>query len=337
MRIRDWFSDHAPHIAVFAAAAAVCAFLLEAFGVKLELKILLAAITASAAIAISLYDIIRKKRFYNAFFDQLQSLDKKYLVTALDIRQTFLDSRLFIEALTQINKSMLENVNDYRYRLEEVKDYIELWVHEVKIPLSTIELMLHNDVSPLHRRLGEQTSKITAYIEQVLYYIRAENAEKDYLIRNSSIKDISGNAIRNNKESFLIKNTSIQAENLAITVRTDAKWMEFILGQLLQNSLQYGAKTIRLRAYEKAGYTALEIEDDGIGIPKDELSRVFEKSFTGTNGRLPGAHATGMGLYICKCLCKKLGHKIEIESVRDRGTTVRILFGQNDYFRVIEN
>ena len=266
MKIRDWIKDHIFQIIIILLAIGICAFLFEAFHIKFELKILIAVIFLLSISFISIYDIARKKRFYDLFFKQLEALDKKYLITALDIKPSFLDGKLLKSALTDIDKSMTEHVNQYKYNLEELKDYIELWVHEVKIPLSGIELILHHITDDFNKRLSTQTYRIENCIEQVLYYVRAENAERDYLIRKCNLKEIVDRAIQNNKEGFLNNGISVYREGLEKQIRTDAKWLEFILGQLIQNSLQYNTKrgTIKISAFTQNNLMILEVTDNGI-------------------------------------------------------------------------
>jgi hypothetical protein len=142
------------------------------------------------------------------------------------------------------------------------------------------------------------------------------------------------NAVLKNKNSLLSNKVSIEIRNIEETVYTDSKWTVFMISQILQNSIQYAKEEkgkLEIYAVPKNEKIVLYIKDNGIGIPKGEITRVFEKGFTGNNGRITGKKSTGLGLYLCKKLCDKLGLNIELDSEKDVGTEVRIVFPKNSY------
>ena len=168
-----------------------------------------------------------------------------------------------------------------------------------------------------------------------MYYARSNDANKDYIITKTSLKEIVNTAILKNKTSLLSNKVTIELnENIDKEVYTDSKWATFILNQIIQNSIKYAKeedKKIEIYSDEKKDKTILYIKDNGIGIKKGEITRVFDKGFTGENGRLIGKKSTGIGLYLCKKLCDKLGLGIELNSEIDVGTEVRIIFPRNSY------
>jgi hypothetical protein len=190
--------------------------------------------------------------------------------------------------------------------------------------------MCHNDGNT---KYAEYLKKIDDYIENVLYYARSENAEKDYLIKEVSLKRAFADTALKNREELLGRNVSVVTENLDCNVMTDSKWLEYMLGQLMGNSMKYFSPDrepeIRVYAEDKQDKTTLHFCDNGIGIPESDLPHIFEKSFTGENGHTH-AKSTGMGLYIVKKLCDKLGHGVLVKSVQGEFTEIILTFGKNN-------
>ncbi len=246
---------------------------------------------------------------------------------------------LFIAGITRLLWDYFRRKSFYDSKLsEDFREYIELWVHEIKLPVASLLLMSHND-GESGNKYSEQLKRIDDYIENVLYYARSENAEKDYIIKEVSLKRIFGNIAVKNREELLQRNVGIFTEGLDRTVMTDAKWLEYILGQLLGNSMKYIAEgrepEIHISAEENGDRTVLHFRDNGIGIPASDLPYIFEKSYTGENGRTR-SRSTGMGLYIVKSLCDRLGHTVSADSVKGEYTDIMISFGKNEYITMQE-
>ena len=188
-----------------------------------------------------------------------------------------------------------------------------------------------------YNRLKNILDKIENYTEQALFYARSNTVEKDYIIRKIELKDIVNASILKNKTQLIQNKISINTKELDKIVYTDSKWCIFIISQLLQNAIKYSQsenKQIEIYSKEQKENTVLYIKDNGIGINKKELSRVFEKGFTGENGRITGKKSTGIGLYLCKKLCKKLCIGIEIKSEKELGTEVQLLFPRGSFFDI---
>ena len=230
---------------------------------------------------------------------------------------------------------MLENVNYYKNIQEDYKEYIELWIHEVKIPIAASKLMIQNNKNQITKSIDEELDKVENYTEQALFYARSNTVEKDYIINKTNLKEIVNGAILKNKTTLLNEKVSIELTNLkSEEVYTDSKWAVFIINQIIQNAIKYSKKEnkkIEISSKEKNEKVILYIKDNGIGIKKGEITRVFEKGFTGENGRAIGQKSTGIGLYLCKKLCDKLGLGIELNSEKGEGTEVRIIFPKNSY------
>ena len=282
-------------------------------------------------------EFITKNKFYKNTINLLDDLDEKYLITEIIKEPDFLEGKILKEILEQVDKSMIENVNKYKYSQEEYKEYIEMWIHEVKIPIATSKMIIENNKNDITKSIDEEVQKIEDYTEQALYYARSNTANQDYYIRKNNLQDIVNEVIRKNKTTLINEKILIKMENLDIDVNTDSKWIVFILNQIIQNSIKYRKKeTLEILFFAKEGKEniVLYVKDNGMGIEKGEISRVFEKGFTGTNGRTINKKSTGIGLYLCKKLCNKLGIGIELSSVKNEGTEVSIVFPKNSYIEM---
>ena len=317
--------------------------LLIFFAFKIDSGVILAIffILGVLFILLILIDYFRKKRFYSDLLANTQSLDKSYLVLETLTKPEFYEGELLYQALYEINKSMNENINKIEEQVSDFKDYIEMWIHEVKIPLSSLMLISNNYNDKFDKKTKTQLKRLEDYVDQVLYYVRSENAEKDYLIKETSLSKVIKNiGLKNmgdlleNKIDFIASNTTTN-----VNILTDSKWLEFILGQIINNSIKYKRNIensyIKISVVDDKNKTILIIEDNGIGINSADLKQVFDKSFTGENGR-KRSKSTGMGLFISKNMCEKLGHKIKIESEVNKYTRVYITLAKNEFYKVIK-
>ena len=281
-------------------------------------------------------DYFRKKSFYNTFLLNLEHLDKKYLVLETLERPRFYEGQLFYDAFYEINKAMNEYIKNYEFQMNDFKEYIEMWIHEVKIPIASLILMHHNHGNMPKEYVG-QVKKLDNYIDQILYYVRSENFEHDFVISEVPLDKVLKNVNLKNKDDYLENDIHLSVFNVRHSVFSDAKWLEFIINQLINNSIKYQRnhveREIRITGEDYPDFFVLSIYDNGIGIPPRDIARVFEKSFTGENGRTH-SKSTGMGLYIAKKLCTKLGHKIEIFSEVNDHTIVKISFAKNHFYQI---
>lgn len=211
-----------------------------------------------------------------------------------------------MDVLRQTTKSMNDDIADYRRMNAEYQDYIETWIHEIKIPISCINLICENNKGEMASSVKEELSRIDGYVKQALYYARSTNLEKDYMIRKIRLDELIKGTLKKYSKQLISAKATPHFDNLSQIVYGDSKWLEFILGQLIANSIKYKKETLTLTfsACEEQDHVLLYVSDDGIGIPESELPRIFEKGFTGTNGR-SYAKSTGVGLYLCRQLCKK--------------------------------
>ena len=196
-------------------------------------------------------------------------------------------------------------------------------------------MVIENNKNQATKSINEELDKIENYVEQALYYAKSNTIEKDYYIKKCMLKEMVNESIKRNKNTLIQEKIRIDLHDLENQVNTDSKWINFILNQIIQNSIKYMKKETEkeIEIYSKKGIdkVILYIADNGIGIKEEEIKKVFDKGFTGTNGRMSNKKSTGIGLYLCKKLCDKLGINIAFESKENEGTTVKIIFPQNSY------
>ena len=313
--------------------------ILLAFKVSKDLIVLIIAILIIFFILMLGIDYFRKRGFYCDLLNKINYLDKSYLVLEMINKPDFYEGKILYDDLYNINKSMIENIKIQEEQLQDFKEYIEMWIHEVKIPLASLVLTFNNHKKLFDNKTKRQLKRLEDDVEQVLYYVRAENASKDYLIKDIDLAMVVKRVGLKNMDDLLDNKIAFKVENIPYQVLTDAKWLEFILGQIINNSIKYKRSIknayIHIWAYDDDKQVTLVIEDNGIGIPSSDIDQVFDKTFTGENGRKQGT-STGMGLTICKNLCTKLGHQITIESKQGEYTRVYLSFFKNKYFEVLK-
>lgn len=335
MKLKDYLLDRVIYLFLLIVMILIVSFLLLMFKVSNALLWSVILVMLLFSILIVGYDYYQKYSFYNAFLIKLEQLDKKCLISELISKPDFLEGKILCDALYEIDKSMYEEIESYQDNLRDYKEYIELWIHEVKLPISSAKLMIHNREHN-ERKLKEQIIRIENYVEQVLYYARLDSSEKDYIIRSCDLGIIIRNVIKRNQDSLLYQKIKVEINQINYTVLSDNKWLEFIINQIVSNSIKYHQRDNCKITFNviKRNNIALEIIDNGMGIKTSDLSRVFDKSFTGENGHLVSS-STGMGLYIVKRLCDKLGHEIIVESHYGQYTKVTLYFNDNQYYNVV--
>lgn len=336
MSFKKYLLDKTVQITVSIVGFIIAILMLNAFKVENDLKIALTILFFLVATFNIIFDYFRKYKFYKKILNTLDKLDKKYLILEILNKPNFYDGEIFYQILYDINKSMIENVKEYNLSITDFKEYVEMWIHEVKIPIASLTLISHNHQNEIDKKYIEQIRKLDNYIDQILYFVRSENVEKDYIIKEKKLQEIIKNVALKNKDDLLENAVRLDVDVHNEKVLTDSKWLEFILNQIINNSIKYKRKNtesyIKIKANEDKDRLYLTICDNGIGIPKSDIKRVFDKSFTGENGRTM-TKSTGMGLYIAKKLCDKLGHKITVESEINEYTKITIIFTKNNFYK----
>ena len=334
MKFRDFIKDKVLLIETVVLALISIEILLLAYNIGIIAQIYIAIIII-LVVSISIFvEYKNKQHFYNQLKTNMDELNEKYLISEIIKTPNFIEGKILKETIQDTGKSMLENVNHYKNIQEEYKEYIELWIHEVKIPIAASKMIIENNKNSVTKSIDEELDKVENYIEQALFYARSNAVEKDYIINKTNLKEIVNSSILKNKSTLLNEKVAIELKDIEQEVYTDSKWATFIINQIIQNAIKYSKKEnkkIEIYSKTKNDKVILYIKDNGIGIKKGEITRVFERGFTGDNGRIIGQKSTGIGLYLCKKLCDKLGLGIELNSEKNIGTEVRIIFPKNSY------
>lgn len=335
MRFRDYIKEKMVLIIGTILALVSVEILLLAYDISILIRVYCAFIIAFVMILAILIEYKKKKDYYNELIKNMEDLKEKYLISEIIKTPNFIEGKILKDILQDTGKSMLENVNYYKNIQEDYKEYIELWIHEVKIPIAASKMIIENNKNEVTKSIDEELDKVENYTEQALFYARSNAVEKDYIINKTNLKEIVNGAILKNKTTLLNEKVSMELSSLKEEkVYTDSKWAIFIINQIIQNAIKYSKKEdkkIEISSQEKNDKVILYIKDNGIGIKKGEITRVFERGFTGENGRIIGQKSTGIGLYLCKKLCDRLGLGIELNSEKDKGTEVRIIFPKSSY------
>ncbi len=212
-------------------------------------------------------------------------------------------------------------------RYDDMIDYYTVWVHQIKTPIASIRLNMQNEDSDFARLVGEELQRIEQYVEMVMAFLRLDSASTDYVFRSCDLDAVIRQAVRKFAPQFIRRNLRLCYEPAGISVVTDEKWLCFVMEQLLSNSLKY-TRTGGIEIFLEKPKT-LCVRDTGIGIAPEDLPRIFEKGYTGYNGRAD-KKASGLGLYLCRRICENLGYSISAKSEPGKGTTVFIDLEQKD-------
>ena len=272
-----------------------------------------------------------RKKYLNKLLDMTEQLKERYLLPEIMQEPERADEQVFYQIMKMAEKSMLERIGEVQRERKEYKEYIEQWIHEVKTPITAIKLICENNRCSFTRELMAELENINRFTEQALYYARSEHTEKDYSVREINLSDVVHGAIADNKYLLRQNNVAVTVEDVEYSIYSDDKWLRFILDQLISNAVKYRADqpVLHFFAVKENDRIILSVEDNGIGIPQSDLPRIFEKGFTGQNGRTIHS-STGIGLYLCRRLCDKLGIGISASS-EGKGTAISLSFRINDF------
>lgn len=239
--------------------------------------------------------------------------------------------RIYLAILKKIEHKYVSKVERYEEEKQEQQEFVMSWIHEVKLPISASRLLLENSegkpVEDLVDKLEDELNKIENYVEQALYYSRIDSFSKDYFIKELDVREVIKKSVKKYAKLFITKEISLTLFEEPLFIQSDSKWLGFSMDQMIANALKYTdvGGEISIQTEEDAREKRVIIKDSGIGISEQDIGRVFEKGFTGANGRLH-TKSTGMGLYIANQLAIKLGHTISIESIEGAYTQVTIHF-----------
>lgn len=266
--------------------------------------------------------------FYTYYrkYKELKLMKQNVLVFNSPSYKLGLHDKEYLDVIEEIKRLYYENDGITNQQFKDLEDYFTLWVHQIKLPISAIKLLLETEKVPDKKILKFELLRINQYTDMVLAYLRMRSIDTDYVFDIYELDDLIRQAIRKFSTEFIRKKLQIQFDETHIKVLTDEKWLVFVLEQLLSNAIKY---TDQGCVHIYGNNTTLYIEDTGIGIDASDLPRVFDKGFTGYNGR-SDKKASGLGLYLCKNIMDKLSHGLELASQIDEGTKVILHFERKD-------
>lgn len=327
MTLREFLSDRLKRIALQVICAGLATLFLFATGTQPGVLVILLIVFLLILLTVNMFDFFQQRARLLELKSILDGLDRKYLFTECVPQPKGLFERRLFDLTRLAGRDMTGAVSDAQASQREYREYVERWVHEIKAPLTAARLICRELDGDTRRKLTAELSQIEAHVERALFYARAENPEQDCLFRQIELEKIAAQAIENHRSLLIQNDIRVEMENKNCAVYTDEKWAVFILGQLLQNAARYRGPepVITLSAKPLGRQTQLIVHDNGIGIPAHELPRVFERGFTGSNGRIRGG-STGIGLYLCRKLAVFLELELRMDSQEGAGTTVTLTF-----------
>ena len=322
--IFDYIKENVKSLVVFAVVycTVLAVFILYNFPLSEFLYSML--LSGFILLIMAVIDFIRyskKRRLLHSLLDTI-------LITAdnLPVPQGRLEQE-YQELISLLYNNTANLKRDMNLRIKNMNDYYTMWVHQIKTPISAMRLILQNSSDSDAAELSVQLLKIEQYVEMVLAYIRMDSDTTDYILKECNLEKAVNQAVRKYAQLFIRKKIPVDIQNINRTVISDEKWLTFVIGQILSNAVKYSDKG-KVSIYLK-GEKVLVIEDNGVGIARADLPRIFEKGFTGYNGRTDKS-ATGIGLYLSKQILNKLGHTITVESQAGVGTRVMIDLSRED-------
>ena len=331
MSSKQYWKNQLPVILINLLGMLALALFLIASGNGIQTVLFVLVVWLIILISCLLLFYYSRKKYLDKLLDMTEKLDERYLLPEIMQEPERADEQVFYQIMKMSEKSMLERIGQIQRERQEYKEYIEQWIHEVKTPITAMKLICENNRCSFTRDLMAELENINRFTEQALYYARSEHTEKDYSVREIRLSDVVHGAIADNKYLLRQNNVAVTVENVEYSIYSDDKWLRFILDQLISNAVKYRTSQPLLHffAIKENDSIILSACDNGIGIPASDLPCIFEKGFTGQNGRIIKS-STGIGLYLCRRLCDKLGIGISAGS-EGEGTIISLTFHINDF------
>lgn len=331
MSIFECLQAHALSLLVAGIGGASACLVAIVCGCPADAVVLMAVVLAASAVAALATSCLRSRRFFGQLRRLTNELEHPYQLHSLVGEPTSPDQTIVFDALRAMGVASAEEVAQANAKAREHREFVEGWVHDVKAPLASCELIAKRVSEPERSQLESELDRISRKVDTALWYARSDCATQDYAIREVPLADIPRKVCRDDAR-LLIEHGCMPQIGIdeSLRVLTDRKQAVFIVSQLVENAAKYGAHHVRFSAARNGvdggpGHIDLRVEDDGRGIPAAEVGRVFERGFTGTRGR-EGASSTGMGLYLAARLCEQLCLGLSIASVDGEGTCATVSF-----------
>ena len=324
--LKSYLKKNTKTYVLFVVFIAIFFFMFYLYNLPLETLIYTGSLCFLAGLIGNAMDFINYRKSYKKlkFLEKNIINDREDLPKSLDIRIDYyhkIIEKLYRELENEIQKNKQKNT--------DMVDYYSMWVHQIKTPIAAMNFLLDNEEVD-QKNLQQELFKIERYVEMVLTYIRLDSISSDYVITKINLDEVVKDSVKKYATIFINKKIKLNYVSHETMVISDKKWLSFAFEQILGNSVKYSSTggEITIETYENR----LVIEDKGIGIKEEDLPRIFEKGFTGFNGRYE-KKSSGLGLYLCKKTLDKLGHHIEISSKVGEGTRVEITFPKEDTLR----
>lgn len=296
------------------------------YNLPLEALVYTGSFCFLAALVASFLDFVN----YRESYKKLKFLEENILNALEDLPKS-LDIRIdyYHKIIEKLYEELEKLTQKNRQKNTDMDDYYSMWVHQIKTPIAAMNFLLDNEEVD-QKILQQELFKIERYVEMVLTYIRLDSISSDYVITKINLDEVVKDSVKKYATIFINKKIKLNYVSHETMVISDKKWLSFAFEQILGNSVKYSSVggEITIETYENK----LVIEDNGIGIKEEDLPRIFEKGFTGFNGRYE-KKSSGLGLYLCKKTLDKLGHHIEISSKVGEGTRIEITFPKEDTLR----
>lgn len=317
---------------IAAACFAVVAWVMLATGQTASAIGLVVVVLVAGLMLASLLDYRRTRDFYSQLAAFSANPENARVFAALiDEPAGSVQARIAYDALLAQGRAATDEVDQLKAASRAYREYIELWIHETKTPIASMRLALAGMHGSGADALKDDVDRLESRVEQALYYARSSPLSNDYVLGEVDLLQTVRDACRSRSRYLITRGTTPQINvPPSTTVIADGKWLSFVLTQVIENAAKYGATAIRFDAGTEnegspQGFTWLAVSDDGIGIAAADVPRVFDRGFTGANGRNHPA-ATGMGLYLCAVMCERMGLGIELSSEEGAGTRVVFRF-----------
>ncbi|WP_291579452.1 sensor histidine kinase [Clostridium sp. UBA6640] len=284
------------------------------------------------------YIFISYKKWNTRYRELKKLIMESSDIGSLDIKGESSQDEIIRDILILKDRIKYDEIKSLKENIDEIDEYISKWIHEIKIPISICDLITDRleDIEA-SRNIKNQMDRINFLVNQVLYSTRANSYSEDLLIQELSLEKLVREGVKKNSYYFITNKIDLELGNLEYNVLTDKKWILYILDQMINNAIKYSREDGKVEIYsdEDEKIISLHVRDNGIGILQEDIERVFNKGYTGTNGRAKTYKSTGMGLYFSKKIADKLGHKIEVTSKENEFTEFTISFYKiSDYFNI---
>lgn len=323
MILIHYLKDRLLNIFLLIGSFCILSFIFSLYGLMLEAVFYAYLLILLFILVVGIIDFSKYVRQHQTL-KTLQIEDNVTLSAYID--DNSLKGQDYRKILEVMNDKLIKTIEHNEEYQKEISDYFVLWAHQAKLPIAAMKLCIESETIDI-KELKTQLLRMDQYTEMVLAYLKMNSLTNDYVFKECALDDMIRQAIRHFSSEFIYRKIKLDFKETNLSVLTDEKWFVFVLEQILSNALKYSNKEGTVKIYSKDW--KLIIEDNGKGIDSSDLKRVFERGYTGYNGRLD-KKASGIGLYLCKEILDKLNHEISIESKLNKGTKVTIQLERYD-------